>query len=489
MNGEAVWNSLSLRFSSTKFNVCADPTDNTRRYGCVHAAGVAKAGFWGIYAGNRLGDEDWRTWQMRTLIRWSPAPRVGMLLMSIGAAILLLAAGSMNVQAQNADLPPLSNPPVLVTLSNDAPLPPAAAAPLGDGANLEQRMRELETLIRQMQSQSDQHGAISASASLPDLGMAPDSSLPQTPPPAFNPVGPEGPPNQIFPPRRSRADLSPGGGRTASSSSRRTRISCFELPGKFKSTTASSCGPRIARTLTRSSCDARFGLEATVFKYFDFRLLPDFGQGTTVDQDAYMNVHYWNEVQFEIGRFKQPISYEQLIQDRFVPTLERSIIDQLVPARFGAMVHGEDLLAGRFDYAASISNGEINGNSTDTNNHKDVNGRVALRPLNDPDNSEWLRYLGVGVSGGFGIEQEPMNPSTLRTPDTVPFFVLQPHGARGRVAHAALPRANLLCRSVRIPCPILRRAPGSTTLRGRAGESRSWKMCRFAGMSFWHACS
>jgi phosphate-selective porin len=45
-----------------------------------------------------------------------------------------------------------------------------------------------------------------------------------------------------------------------------------------------------------------------------------------------------------------------------------------------------------------------------------------MRPLNDPDNWEWARYFGVGVSGGFGIEQEPINPATLRTPDTVPFF-------------------------------------------------------------------
>src|SRR6202044_1100007 len=141
-------------------------------------------------------------------------------------------------------------------------------------------------------------------------------------------------------------------------------------------------------------------------------------------QDAYLNVHYWNEFQFEIGRFKQPISYEQLILDRYVPTLERSLMDQLVPARdLGAMVHGEDVFANRLDYAVSLSNGEINGDNTDLNNHKALDARIAARPLNDPDNYEWLRYFGIGVSGGFGIEQEPINPSTLRTPDTVPFLV------------------------------------------------------------------
>ena len=69
----------------------------------------------------------------------------------------------------------------------------------------------------------------------------------------------------------------------------------------------------------------------------------------------------------EAGKFKQPVSYEQLIQDRFVPTMERSLIDQLVPARDeGIMVHGQKLFGNRLDYAISFSNGEINGN-IDTN--------------------------------------------------------------------------------------------------------------------------
>ncbi len=209
------------------------------------------------------------------------------------------------------------------------------------------------------------------------------------------------------------------------------------------------------RTKDRNDIDtflirrARFGLEATVYKYFDFRLLPDFGNGSTIEQDAYMNIHYWDAVQFEVGRFKQPISYEQLIQDRYVPTLERSLIDQLVPARdIGAMVHSEDLLDGKLDYAASISNGEINGNFTDTNNHKDVDGRVAIRPLNSPDGWDWIRYFGVGVSGGFGIEQEAMSPSSLKNPRYGPVFCLQFDCPRRRPKDASLPGIDLLLGTV-----------------------------------------
>jgi phosphate-selective porin OprO/OprP len=168
---------------------------------------------------------------------------------------------------------------------------------------------------------------------------------------------------------------------------------------------------------------ARLGIEADMFKYYEFRLLPDFGQGTTVLQDAYMNVHYWDALMVEIGKFKQPFSYEQLIQDRYVPTMERSMIDQIVPARdVGVMIHGRKLLGDQVDYGISLSNGEINGNS-DTNNQKDVVTRIVWRPLNYEELMPFVRRLGIGFSYSYGVEDEPMNPSKLTTPATIPWLV------------------------------------------------------------------
>jgi phosphate-selective porin OprO/OprP len=166
---------------------------------------------------------------------------------------------------------------------------------------------------------------------------------------------------------------------------------------------------------------ARFGLEATMFQYYEFRFLPDFGQGQTRLQDGYMNVHYWDEFQLSAGKFKQPFSYEQLIQDRFTPLMERSLIDQLVPARdIGVMVHGQNLLSDRLDYALAVSNGEQNGD-TDTNNSKDFNARLAGRPFAGWEDSP-LRRLQFGMSGGWGVEREPVNPTGLRSPAGVTFF-------------------------------------------------------------------
>src|SRR5262249_48009505 len=53
---------------------------------------------------------------------------------------------------------------------------------------------------------------------------------------------------------------------------------------------------------------ARLGIEANMFKYYEFRLLPDFSNaqspgvpGSTRIQDAYLNIHYVDYFQLETG--------------------------------------------------------------------------------------------------------------------------------------------------------------------------------------------
>jgi phosphate-selective porin OprO/OprP len=167
---------------------------------------------------------------------------------------------------------------------------------------------------------------------------------------------------------------------------------------------------------------ARLGIEANVLKYYEFRFLPDFGVGQARIQDAFFNMHYWDGFQVEVGKFKQPFSYEQLIQDRFVPFMERSLIDQLVPARdVGLMLHGQKLFDDRFDWGLSISNGERDGD-TDTNDNKDVAARVAVRPFRQRDDAPWLQRLQLGFAVTSGVQQESTSNLQLRTPAGVPFF-------------------------------------------------------------------
>jgi phosphate-selective porin OprO/OprP len=287
-----------------------------------------------------------------------------------------------------------------------------------DPAQLQQRVEELETTIRRIQARW-------ASESLPEEGTPPPTVRPLEAATATGAVG-------------SAANSVPLAGwndgfflRSADNQF------MLRLTGQIQIDYRDYLDDRdrtdIDSFLLRR---ARLGIEATLFKYYDFRLLPDFGGGASGAkspsiQDAYLNIHYWNALQVEVGKFKQPFSYEQLIQDRYVPTMERSMIDQLVPARdVGAMLHGENLLGGRFDYGVAASNGEING-SAETNNSKDFNGRVALRPFHDPDcPGGLLDRLGFGFSAGYGIQQNgdkdftsnATNTQWLATPATVPWL-------------------------------------------------------------------
>jgi phosphate-selective porin OprO/OprP len=180
---------------------------------------------------------------------------------------------------------------------------------------------------------------------------------------------------------------------------------------------------------------ARLGIEATVLKYYELRFLPDFGNGQTRIQDAYLNVRYWDEVQFMTGKFKQPFSIEQLIQDRFVPVIERSLIDQLVPARdVGLMIHGQKLLDDRLDYGVSVYGGVRDGDM-DTDRNKEFAGRVAVRPLKG-FGLETLDGLQLGIAGTIGDDEGLLVQNTLRTPANVPWFRfadgVRPDGQRAR---------------------------------------------------------
>jgi phosphate-selective porin OprO/OprP len=180
---------------------------------------------------------------------------------------------------------------------------------------------------------------------------------------------------------------------------------------------------------------ARLGIEATVAKYYEFRMLPDFGLGQPKIADSYLNIHYWDEFQLEVGKFKQPFSFEQLIQDRYVPLMERSLIDQLVPARdVGLMVHGQKLLDDRLDYGFSMYGGVQNGDG-DNDRNREGAGRVAIRPFRG-FGLDLIDGLQLGIAGTIGEDEGAVAPQTLRTPASVPWFRfnddVRPNGLRYR---------------------------------------------------------
>jgi phosphate-selective porin OprO and OprP len=345
-----------------------------------------------------------------------------------GIAVWILALGvPAGVQAQPVPHAVLACPVVV---------PAPEAAPSTD-ADLEQRVRDLETAIEQLKTQ-DAAQPWQGSLGSP-IGSRDSSSFPPVP------RGTQGLPldsGMLL--RQPAAETASAGNGLAGWSNGfflRSADNAYVLrfTGQIQADLRDFLDDRdqkdISTFLVRR---ARLGIDAIVFENFEFRLLPDFGQSQPVIEDAYLNIHYVDAMQFAFGKLKQPVSYEQLIQDRFVPTAERSIIDQLVPARdVGVLVHGYNLLGDKLDYAFGVYNGEINGN-LDTNGFKDLAWRVALRPLNFEALPEALHYLQIGISGTTGDEKEPINPNVLHTPATVQFFAynstVQANGLRNRWA-------------------------------------------------------
>lgn len=143
-------------------------------------------------------------------------------------------------------------------------------------------------------------------------------------------------------------------------------------------------------------------VQGVVAKYFEFNITPDFGGGTTVLQDAFLNFKYSPKLQVRLGKYKSPVGLERLQSATAITFVERAYPTSIVPNRdVGALLHGE-LAGGVLTYAAGVFNGAPDGGSvdTDTNDGKDLEGRLFLSPLKK--GKSVLKDLGFGISGTTG---------------------------------------------------------------------------------------
>lgn len=150
-------------------------------------------------------------------------------------------------------------------------------------------------------------------------------------------------------------------------------------------------------------------LEGTVFKYFDFRLMPDFGGGSSSFsiQDAWVNYKYWRAAQLRVGKFKAPLGLERLQADAAGQFIETALSTNLIPNRdIGVDLNGE-LFDGAVTYDAGVFNGSAdNGNGTttsdaDIHDDKEFVGRVFAQPFKNTA-YDILNGLGVGLGASAG---------------------------------------------------------------------------------------
>jgi phosphate-selective porin OprO and OprP len=146
---------------------------------------------------------------------------------------------------------------------------------------------------------------------------------------------------------------------------------------------------------------ARPTLSGTLLKYVDFYVRPDFGLGTTVLYDAYVDLRLPG-TRLRVGKFKPPVGLERLQSDDDTNFIERGFPTLLVPSRdIGFQLSG-DLLKGRVSYAAGVFNGVPDNSVSHTweSDHLDYDGRIFLTPFLNSTNALNGLALGIGASTG-----------------------------------------------------------------------------------------
>jgi phosphate-selective porin OprO and OprP len=145
-------------------------------------------------------------------------------------------------------------------------------------------------------------------------------------------------------------------------------------------------------------------MQGRIAKYFEFRVMPDFGNGTTVLYDAYLDVRFSQAFRVRLGKDKTPVGLEQLYSDYALLFPERSLASNLVPNRdVGVQVQGR--VAGVLSYIGGIFNGvpDAANGDVDSGPGKDLAGRVTVRPF-ARTNMTALREAGVAVGATNGTQ-------------------------------------------------------------------------------------
>jgi phosphate-selective porin OprO/OprP len=169
---------------------------------------------------------------------------------------------------------------------------------------------------------------------------------------------------------------------------------------------------------------ARPFIDGTVDNYYDFRFMPDFGQGTFTLQDAFADIHYFPEFRLRAGKFKEPVGLERWQDDRWNEFVERALPSQLVPDRdIGFQFHGK-LWHDVVEYHLGVFNGSTDNLATsdfDGNNAKDLSGRIFVRPF-AAYSGEPLTGLGIGMAGTYGTSEKNIALDTYRSAAQNIFF-------------------------------------------------------------------
>ena len=150
----------------------------------------------------------------------------------------------------------------------------------------------------------------------------------------------------------------------------------------------------------------RLEFSGDFFDFWNFHVEPNFSEDSVELEEAWVGFHV-SQHQFIFGRMKEPFSLEECSYQRHMDMLNLSILNQLVPSEdHGVTVIGQ---FGILEYGLGFYNGT---GGEDTNNDKDVAGRLVLHP--------W-RGLQFGGAATYGRQDTDVSGDSLNTEARVPF--------------------------------------------------------------------
>lgn len=188
----------------------------------------------------------------------------------------------------------------------------------------------------------------------------------------------------------------------------------FQADGRF------FAGPGQIDTSTFILRRIRPVLTGSLYRGIEFRLMPDWGQGTTVLQDLHLDFRFFPKVSVRFGKFKTPFGLERLQSAAEMTFIERAYPTNLAPNRdTGVQVYG-DFRAGTFSYAIAVMNGVPDGGSSDldTNDGKDLVGRVFFQPFVAKGATHKGSGLGFGIAASHGRQSGAALPTYRTTPQS-----------------------------------------------------------------------
>ena len=153
----------------------------------------------------------------------------------------------------------------------------------------------------------------------------------------------------------------------------------------------------------------RLILQGRLARHFEYYWNLDFAGNVLTLRDAYFDTVFSRALHVRVGKMKAPFSYDRLLLVSQTLFIERGMSTSVAPDRdTGVQVFG-DLAGGVVSYAGHVGNGTADGqlSELDTNENKDVVGRVMIKPWARNPKSAVANFAFGGV-GSTGLQAGPV---------------------------------------------------------------------------------